>query len=143
MTSAGTVPEQVVVYTDGGARGNPGPAALGASVQTLDGDELDAVGEYIGEATNNIAEYSAVIVGLRRAAELGARRVVLRSDSELLVKQLNGVYKIRKPHLQRLALDVREAARAFEEVRFEHVRRESNARADELVNIALDEAVAR
>ena len=129
---------ELIVCTDGGARGNPGPAAIGVSICNTDGDEVDAVAQTIGEATNNVAEYTAVIVGLRRAAELGARAVEVRSDSMLLVEQLNGRYKVRKDHLKLLVADARAAASAFEQVRFVHVRREQNTRADALVNEALD-----
>ncbi len=130
---------ELIICTDGGARGNPGPAAIGVSILNRDGDELVAIGETIGETTNNVAEYSAVVVGLRKAAELDARVVEVRSDSMLLVEQVNGRYKVRKDHLRRLVAEVREAARAFDKVAFVHVPRERNARADELLNIALDE----
>jgi ribonuclease HI len=130
---------RVIVYTDGGARGNPGPAALGVSIQTPDGDELAAIGETIGETTNNVAEYSAVVVGLKRAAELGAREVEVRSDSMLMVEQVNGRYKIRTPHLKALIDEIHTAARAFDAVTYTHVPRERNVRADELVNRALDD----
>ena len=130
---------ELIVCTDGGARGNPGPAAIGVSICNPDGDELVAIGETIGDTTNNVAEYSAVVVGLRKAAELGARVVEVRSDSMLLVEQVNGRYKVRKDHLKRLVSEVREAARAFDKVTFRHVPRERNTRADELLNAALDE----
>ena len=133
-----TPTEELIVCTDGGARGNPGPAAIGVSICNADGDELDAIAQTIGETTNNVAEYSAVVIGLQRAAELGARAVEVRSDSMLLVEQLNGRYKVRKPHLQALVRDVRAAAAPFERVRYKHVPRAANARADELVNQALD-----
>jgi len=134
------VTDELVAYCDGGARGNPGPAALGVSLQAPDGTEIEAISRYIGEGTNNVAEYSAVLVALQRAAELGARRVRVISDSQLVVEQLNGRYKIKRAHLQRLALDVRTAARAFDAVTYEHVPRAGNARADALVNEALDAA---
>ena len=130
--------EELLIYCDGGSRGNPGPSALGVSIQTPDGDEIEGIGETIGTGTNNFAEYSAVIKALERAASLGARKVHIRSDSKLLVEQLRGNYKIKSPNLIPLVLRAREAARAFEEVKYEHVRREQNVRADELVNLALD-----
>lgn len=129
---------EFVIACDGGARGNPGPAALGVSIQRPNGDEIDAIAEAIGEATNNVAEYSAVIVGLRRVAEMGGTVVHVRSDSQLLVEQLKGNYKVRKPHLRALHAEVMGLVARFERVTFEHVRREHNVRADELVNIALD-----
>jgi len=132
--------DEFVVYTDGGARGNPGPAAIGVSIQRPNGDEVDAISEAIGETTNNVAEYTAVICGLKRAAELGGRLVTVRSDSMLLVEQLNGRYKVKAPHLRVLHADAQASARAFDRCTFVHVRRERNARADELVNQALDPA---
>lgn len=130
--------DTLIVCTDGGARGNPGPAAVGVSICNTDGDELDAIAQTIGATTNNVAEYTAVVIGLRRAAELGARQAEVRSDSMLLVEQLNGRYKVRKEHLRALVAEVRQAAEAFERVTFRHVPREQNVRADELVNQALD-----
>jgi ribonuclease HI len=130
--------DELVVYCDGGSRGNPGPSALGVSIQTPDGDEVEGIGETLGVATNNFAEYSAVIRALQRCAELGARAVHVRSDSKLLIEQLNGNYKIKSKNLIPLVLQAREAARAFDRVTYEHVRREGNVRADELVNLALD-----
>lgn len=132
--------DRLVAYCDGGARGNPGPAALGVSIQTPEGDEIDAIAEFLGEETNNVAEYSAVLAAVRRAAALGARGLRVISDSQLVVEQLNGRYKIKQPRLQRLALEVRDAARTLDEVTYEHVRRAGNARADALVNEALDSA---
>lgn len=129
---------EYVIACDGGARGNPGPAALGVSIQRPNGDEVDAIAETIGETTNNVAEYSAVVVGLKRVAEMGGRVVHVRSDSQLLVEQLKGNYKVRKPHLRALHAEVMGLVAGFERVSFEHVRREQNVRADELVNIALD-----
>ena len=131
-------PLTLIVRCDGGARGNPGPAALGVSIVDPDGVEVAAIGKRIGETTNNVAEYSAVVTGLEKARELGARTVVVRSDSMLLVEQLKGRYKVKAAHLKVLHATVLEAAKAFETVTFEHVRREQNVRADELVNLALD-----
>ena len=124
--------------TDGGARGNPGPAAYGYVLEAEDGTVLAAHGEKIGVATNNVAEYSAVIAGLRRVAEIGARTVHVRSDSKLLIEQLAGRWKIKNPGLKELHKEAIELARAFDRVTYEHVRREKNVRADELVNLALD-----
>lgn len=128
----------LTVATDGGARGNPGPAAIGASVTDDDGTELAAISEYIGETTNNVAEYTAVIRGLEAAADLGAHAVTLRSDSELLIRQLQGRYKVKAAHLQPLHAEVQGLLRRFAETTLEHVRRERNVRADALVNEALD-----
>lgn len=131
-------PDRVVVYCDGAARGNPGPAGAGAWVITPDGEVLAEVAEGLGETTNNVAEYTAAILGLERAAELGARDVLLRSDSQLLVHQLNGRYRVKTPHLQPLHRRVRELARGFDRVAFEHVPRERNVEADRLANAGVD-----
>jgi ribonuclease HI len=132
---------ELVASCDGGSRGNPGQAAFGYSIVTPDGEEIDAHGETIGIATNNVAEYTAVLRALGRCAELGAKRVHVRSDSQLLIRQLTGLYKIKHPNIRPLAIAVHDAARAFEQVTYEHVPRAENARADELVNLALDGAL--
>lgn len=124
---------------DGGARGNPGPAGIGVAIATPRGRAVEDIAEAIGVATNNVAEYSAVLRALQRARELGARRVRVRSDSQLLVEQLAGRYRVKNPTLQRLHGEVRAAADAFDDVRYEHVPRERNRRADALVNRAIDE----
>ena len=131
-------PAELVINCDGGSRGNPGPAAYGVSIQTPDGTEIEGIGETIGVATNNVAEYSAVIAGLRRVAEIGARAVHVRSDSKLLIEQLSGRYKVKNAALKELHKEAIELARRFDRVTYEHVRREQNVRADELVNLALD-----
>jgi ribonuclease HI len=128
----------LIVCTDGGARGNPGPAAIGASITDLDGTELDAISEYIGETTNNVAEYTAAILGLERAAALGATSVELRTDSLLLVRQLAGRYRVKAVHLQPLHRRVQELAASFERVRFVHVPRGMNVEADRLANLGVD-----
>ena len=129
-----------ILWTDGGARGNPGPAAYAYVLEAEDGTVLDARGEAIGHATNNVAEYSALVAGLRRAAELGVTALELRSDSELMVKQMRGEYRVKNRDLQGLFLDASRAARAVGDVTYTHVRREHNELADRLVNEALDAA---
>ena len=129
-----------ILWTDGGARGNPGPAAYAYVLEAVDGTVLDARGEPIGHATNNVAEYSALVAGLRRAAELGVTALELRSDSELMVKQMRGEYRVKNRDLQELFLDASRAARAVGDVTYTHVRREHNELADRLVNEALDAA---
>lgn len=129
---------KLVAYCDGGSRGNPGPSAFGVSIEDADGHEIEAIGETIGISTNNVAEYRAVIAALQRCAELGATEVEIRTDSQLLVRQLEGRYKVKAPHLQPLHAEARAAARALEAVSFTHVYREQNVRADALVNEALD-----
>ncbi len=128
----------LVVYTDGASRGNPGRAAIGASVQDLAGRELHAVSREIGVATNNEAEYRAAIAGLEAALALGADRVELRMDSELCVRQLSGRYRVRNPRLQELHARVELLRRQFRAFGVHHVPREQNRRADWLANAALD-----
>ena len=128
------------LFTDGGARGNPGPAAYGYVIEDADGATLAAHGEAIGIATNNVAEYSALIAGLKKAAELGVEEVDVISDSELMVKQMTGEYRIKNEALQELAAKARQAARRVGKVSYEAVRREHNELADRLVNDALDAA---
>jgi ribonuclease H / adenosylcobalamin/alpha-ribazole phosphatase len=134
-----TAPAEVVVWTDGGARGNPGPAGYGAVVATPGGEVLAEVAEGIGWATNNVAEYRGVIAGLRRAAELGARRVRVRADSLLVVNQQKGLWKVKNADLRPLSEETARLARGFERVIWEHVPRERNRRADALANRAMDD----
>jgi ribonuclease HI len=131
--------QDVVVWTDGGARGNPGPAGYGAVVTTPAGKVLAEVAEGIGWATNNVAEYRGVIAGLRRARELGARRVRVRADSLLVVNQQQGLWKVKNAALRPLAEETARLARGFERVVWEHVPRERNRRADALANRAMDD----
>ena len=126
------------MFTDGGARGNPGPAAAAFVLEGDDGTVLDARGDAIGVATNNVAEYTALLNGLRRAVELGVTEVEVVSDSELMVKQMRGEYKIKNAALRELALEGGRLARALGSVTYTAVRREHNTLADQLVNDALD-----
>ena len=126
--------------TDGGARGNPGPAAYGYVLEAEDGTVLDARGERIGVATNNVAEYRALIAGLEKAVELGVDELEVVSDSELLVKQMRGEYKVKSPTLRELVDEAESLARGLRRVRYTAVRREHNELADRLVNEALDAA---
>jgi ribonuclease HI len=128
------------LYTDGGARGNPGPAAYGFVLEADDGTVLAAEGEAIGEATNNVAEYRGLVAGLARAAELAVPEVEVRSDSELLVKQMRGEYRVKNQALKTLSLEAARLAREIGKVHYVHVRREKNELADRLVNEALDAA---
>ena len=129
--------------TDGGARGNPGPAAYAYVLEAEDGTVLAAHGEAIGLATNNVAEYRALVEGLRKAAELAVDEVEVVSDSELLVKQMRGEYRVKNEALRRLSLDAAELTRTVGRVTYRAVRREHNELADQLVNEALDAASAR
>jgi ribonuclease HI len=126
------------VYTDGGARGNPGPAAAAGVILAHDGTLLEEVSEYLGIATNNVAEYRALILTLRRALALNCRRVDIKLDSELVVKQLSGLYRVKDEKMIPLHSEVRRLLAKFEDLTIEHVRRERNKRADKLVNAALD-----
>jgi ribonuclease HI len=130
--------EKLVVNVDGGARGNPGPAAIGIVVQGPGGKVLEERGERIGEATNNVAEYRALLRGIARAAELGASELELVGDSELVVRQVKGEYKVKDATLRDLHAEVKRALRPFRSWSIRHVRREQNAEADRLVNEALD-----
>ena len=124
--------------TDGGARGNPGPAAYGYVLEAEDGTVLAARGEKIGIATNNVAEYSALIAGLEKAVELGVDEVEVVSDSELMVKQMRGEYRVKNEALRELSIEAGRLARRIGSVGYTAVRREHNALADTLVNEALD-----
>jgi ribonuclease HI len=126
------------LFTDGGARGNPGPAAYGYVIEAEDGTVLAAHGEAIGVATNNVAEYSALVAGLAKAAELQIPELEVVSDSELMVKQMTGVYRVKNEALMELSLEAARRARAVGRVTYTAVRREHNKLADKLVNDALD-----
>jgi ribonuclease HI len=131
---------RVRLFTDGGARGNPGPAASAFVLEREDGTVLDARGDPIGIQTNNVAEYTALLNGLRRATELGVTEVEVVSDSELMVKQMRGEYKVKNAALRELSLEAGRLARALGCVTYTAVRREHNELADQLVNDALDAA---
>jgi ribonuclease HI len=126
--------------TDGGARGNPGPAAFGYVLESEDGHVLAAHGEAIGHATNNVAEYSGLLAGMAKAAELGVDELEVVSDSELLVKQMQGEYRVKNETLRALWEDANDLERRFRRVRYTAVRRAHNELADRLVNEALDAA---
>ena len=124
--------------TDGGSRGNPGPAAFGYVLETDDGHVLAAHGESIGRATNNVAEYRGLLAGMSKAAELGVDELDVVSDSELLVKQMRGEYRVKNETLRELQEQATDLERKFGRVRYTAVRREHNELADRLVNDALD-----
>ena len=129
---------KLTVHVDGGARGNPGPAAIAAVVSDGDGQVLREEGRPIGRATNNVAEYRAVLLGIELASELGADELELVGDSELVVKQLRGEYRVKDQGLKPLHAEARDALAAIGAWSVRHVRREQNAEADRLVNEALD-----
>jgi ribonuclease HI len=133
---------RLVVNVDGGARGNPGPAAIAAVLATADGEVFEEIGETIGQATNNVAEYRALLLGIERARALGAAELDLVGDSELVVRQVKGEYKVKDAGLRELHSQVRAALANFERWSIRHVRREHNAVADRLVNEALDGTLA-
>jgi ribonuclease HI len=135
--------DSVVLYTDGGSRGNPGPAGCGVVMTDEAGAVLGERAEFLGRATNNAAEYRGLLAGLRLAREAGAKRVCVRSDSELLVRQINGAYKVKSATLRPLFEEARRLLASFEAWRVEHVRRHLNARADALANSAMDRAKGR
>jgi ribonuclease HI len=126
------------LYTDGGARGNPGPAAYGYVLEAEDGTVLAAEGAGIGTATNNVAEYNGLVAGLKRALELHVPELEVVSDSELMVKQMRGEYRVKSAALRGLFLEANALARRLGSVEFRHVRRAHNELADRLVNDALD-----
>lgn len=129
---------RIVVNVDGGARGNPGPAAIGVVARDADGELLEERGEAIGRATNNAAEYRALLAGIEIAAAHGANELELIGDSELVVRQVEGRYKVKDATLRELHAEVKRALAGFDAWSIRHVRREANADADRLVNAALD-----
>ncbi len=137
--------EKVIIYTDGGARGNPGPAGIGVVIQDADGNTLHESSAFIGETTNNIAEYEALIRALEDMQMFGERlpsmEVEIRMDSELVVRQMQGIYKVKEPSLkERFGKVAHLRLNGLPNLTFVHVRREQNKRADELVNEAIDAA---
>lgn len=137
--------EKIIIYTDGGARGNPGPAGVGVSIQDVAGREVGYVSEYIGETTNNQAEYEALYYALQKAKEIFGKKlsgmhIEVRMDSELVVRQLGGLYKVKDPGLKEQFARIAKVQVECPNLTFTHVRREQNKRADQLVNDALDAA---
>jgi len=130
----------ILASIDGGARGNPGPAGYGVFIQSPDGNVLAELHGALGVATNNVAEYNGLLAALQWAVEHNARRVHIRADSELLVKQMLGDYKVRNPGLQPLYVRARLLAAELDDVKYEHVRREFNIEADRLSNLGMDES---
>ena len=135
----GETPLRVTVHIDGGSRGNPGPAGAGIVVtDASDGMDLYEGGVFLGRATNNVAEYQGLLAGLKAAADLSAAEVEIVSDSELLIRQMTGVYRVKNPGLQPLFRRAQEMTRSFRQCSFRHVRRELNTRADALANQAMN-----
>ncbi len=128
----------LTIFADGGSRGNPGPAGAGAVLYDGDGQEVAALSKYLGKATNNVAEYQALILGLKRARDLGAAQVTIKMDSELVVRQIQGRYKVKAPGLKPLYAKAMRLLRGFEKMTISHIPRGENRRADELANKAMD-----
>jgi ribonuclease HI len=140
--AGGARPEHLVLYVDGACSGNPGPCGSAAILKDPDGTTLLERARAFGPATNNVAEYQAIILGLEMAAELKPRRLTIRSDSELMVRQLAGQYRIKAPHLKPLYNQVMRLLKPFENVEIEHIPREKNTEADKLSKIAVEKARA-
>lgn len=129
---------KLIINTDGGARGNPGPAAIGVVIKDESGKLIDSFGKYLGEQTNNFAEYSGVIFALEKAIELKANEIKFNLDSELVVKQLKGEYKVKNAELAKLYLKIHNLSQNLKKIEYKHVYREANQEADALVNQILD-----
>ena len=130
--------ELITVEFDGGSRGNPGPAGIGVVLRAADGTPLITLGRFIGRATNNTAEYQALITGLQKAQELGAQKLIIRGDSELIIKQMKGEYRVRHPELKPLYEEAYHLFHQFKEARLEHNLQHKNTLADKLANLAMD-----
>jgi ribonuclease HI len=130
--------ETITIEFDGGSRGNPGPAGIGVVLRAQDGTPLVTLGRFIGRATNNVAEYRALITGLEKAKELGAKRILIRGDSELIIKQMRGEYRVKNPDLRNLYDEAQFLLHQFDEARMEHNLRDNNKLADKLANKAMD-----
>jgi len=129
----------LILYCDGASRGNPGPSSFGWTLVDESGKCVGEAGKKLPDGTNNIAEYEAMVAGLQAAIELGIRQLVVRADSELVIRQVTGRYKVKSPGLIPLYQKVRELSGRFDRIAFEHVPREQNKRADALANMALDQ----
>lgn len=132
--------QKFTLHSDGAARGNPGPAGAGAVLSDSEGEEVAKLKQYLGETTNNVAEYQALLLGLGAARAQGIERLSVRLDSELIVKQLQGAYRVKAPHLKPLYQQAKTLLAEFADVDVAHVRREHNKVADKLANEAIDEA---
>src|SRR5689334_19553614 len=130
--------ETLTLEFDGGSRGNPGPAGIGVVVRTADGTAVVTLGRFIGKATNNVAEYRALITGLREAKKLGARQVYIRGDSELIIKQIKGIYKVKHPDMRVLYDEATSVLEEFDGYKIDHNLRHKNELADKLANLAMD-----
>jgi ribonuclease HI len=139
-TPPGAREPEAVLWTDGAARGNPGPAGIGAILKSASGEVLYTGSEFLGHTTNNVAEYKAVLLGLNGALSHGVERIEVRADSELLIKQLKGEYRVKSPGLRPLFDEARRLISRFKSVKLTHIRRELNGEADRLANQGIDQA---
>ena len=130
--------EMITLEFDGGSRGNPGPAGIGVVLRAADGTPLVTLGRFIGRATNNVAEYRALITAMQEARKLGATRIVIRGDSELIIRQMNGQYRVKHPDMRVLYDEAQELMSEFKSAKIEHNLREKNELADRLANLAMD-----
>ena len=130
--------ETLTLEFDGGSRGNPGPAGIGVVVRAEDGTALVTLGRFIGRATNNVAEYRALITAMNEAKKLGAKKILIRGDSELIIRQMTGQYKVKHPDMKVLFDEAQQTIRQFESARIEHNLRHKNELADKLANLAMD-----
>ncbi len=135
-------PKSLKIYTDGASRGNPGPSSIGVSFVTLKDEEVGTLSERIEDTTNNVAEYTALVRGLEKAKDEGVENVWVKTDSEFMVKQLKGEYKVKSEHLKGLHQSAYHLLKSFKKVKLEHIPREQNKRADKLANLALGSASA-
>lgn len=135
----GVSPKKLFLYTDGAARGNPGPAGAGAFICGPDGVVVAEIAEYLGETTNNVAEYKALLAGLKRLVTIGAEEVTIRADSQLMVRQLTGDYRVKHPNLKPLFEEALVLLKKIPHYSIEHVAREENTDADRLANQAIDD----
>lgn len=133
--------KKIILYADGGARGNPGPAGAGAYLEDETGKCVAKISRYLGETTNNVAEYSALILGLEEAFKRGSTEVLIRLDSQLIVRQIEGAYQVKQPHLKELHEQALSLLEKFSRYRIEHIPREENSEADDLANQAMDEGM--
>lgn len=128
--------KELTIYTDGASKGNPGPASIGASL-CHSGKEVANISQAIGYATNNIAEYTALLEALKKAKEMNVKVIHVKADSELMIKQLTGLYRVKNPDIKIIFIEIDKLRTSFEEITFTHVPREENKRADQLANLAL------
>ncbi len=133
--------ETLTLEFDGGSRGNPGPAGIGVVIRAADGTPLVTLGRYIGRATNNVAEYRALITALEQAKTLGAKKIVIRGDSELIIKQMRGEYRVKNPDMKQLYDEAQFLLHQFDQAKIEHNLRHKNETADKLANLAMDRRV--